>query len=447
MTSTLLIERNQESAVDKKRKSWIIDDEVSNDVSYQQRATVQPAVVTSYSAPSRRLQRVATSRQRIQSRATMDLVAGYSALHIQSTGNLDAKKLQRIEPVAIEETIIASYSAPSRRLQRVATSRQRIQSRATMDLVAGYNALHIQSIGNLDAKKLRRIEPVAIEETISSEAVDGLHYEDSLKLDTMAMRESKDLNNMELHDLFANLKAYEFELETRAESEPSTSQPTGALASTILEKSPCSTSDRSAEDMSKDAMSLFFKKFEIYETKAGCEEATRSQNQQGEEGDENLSERKNGEKMVDKRIKVHGLTQIQKNLALKHPHPAKAKIKYNVLWLMTLMSMVKPVEAQSCETKIAAKPPIWQGIFCGWGTLLVKSLVKSDLTKELNRCGVNTNLMVEIKASFSTSMKDRQYRPQYHKPRSQVQHAAYQTPIRTKHTHGPHKLFDAHTGK
>ncbi|KZV38371.1 hypothetical protein F511_19892 [Dorcoceras hygrometricum] len=38
---------------------------------------------------------------------------------------------------------------------------------------------------------------------------------------TMAMRESKHLNKMELHDLFANLKAYEFELETRAEAEPS----------------------------------------------------------------------------------------------------------------------------------------------------------------------------------------------------------------------------------
>ncbi|KZT76779.1 hypothetical protein F511_46196 [Dorcoceras hygrometricum] len=37
---------------------------------------------------------------------------------------------------------------------------------------------------------------------------------------TMAMRESKDLNKMELHDLFANLKAYEFELETRSEAGP-----------------------------------------------------------------------------------------------------------------------------------------------------------------------------------------------------------------------------------
>ncbi|KZV20922.1 hypothetical protein F511_08836 [Dorcoceras hygrometricum] len=37
---------------------------------------------------------------------------------------------------------------------------------------------------------------------------------------TMAMRESKDLNKLELYDLFANLKAYEFELETRSEAGP-----------------------------------------------------------------------------------------------------------------------------------------------------------------------------------------------------------------------------------
>ncbi|KZV21536.1 putative inactive receptor-like protein kinase [Dorcoceras hygrometricum] len=70
------------------------------------------------------------------------------------------------------------------------------------------------------------------------------------------MRDSNDLNKMECHDLFANLKAYEFELETRAESEPSTSQPIRSLAITITEHSPCSTSDRSVEEMSKDAMSL-----------------------------------------------------------------------------------------------------------------------------------------------------------------------------------------------
>ncbi|KZV40447.1 hypothetical protein F511_34583 [Dorcoceras hygrometricum] len=59
---------------------------------------------------------------------------------------------------------------------------------------------------------------------------------------TMAMRESKDLNKLELHDLFANLKAYEFELETRAEAAPSTSQPTKALDATTTEQCSPSTS-------------------------------------------------------------------------------------------------------------------------------------------------------------------------------------------------------------
>ncbi|KZV23040.1 hypothetical protein F511_28800 [Dorcoceras hygrometricum] len=80
---------------------------------------------------------------------------------------------------------------------------------------------------------------------------------------TMAMRESKDLNKMELHDLFANLKAYEFELETRSEAGPSTSQPTKALAATTAE--PCSPStSKLADQLSDDVMSLFVKKFGKY---------------------------------------------------------------------------------------------------------------------------------------------------------------------------------------
>ncbi|KZV38163.1 hypothetical protein F511_40979 [Dorcoceras hygrometricum] len=79
----------------------------------------------------------------------------------------------------------------------------------------------------------------------------------------MAMRESKDLNKMELHDLFANLKAYEFELETRSEAGPSTSQPTKSLAATTAE--PCSPStSKSADQLSDDVMSLFVKKFGKY---------------------------------------------------------------------------------------------------------------------------------------------------------------------------------------
>ncbi|KZV48376.1 hypothetical protein F511_37787 [Dorcoceras hygrometricum] len=58
----------------------------------------------------------------------------------------------------------------------------------------------------------------------------------------MAMRESTDLNKLELHDLFANIKAYEFELETRAEAAPSTSQPTKALAATATEQCSPTTS-------------------------------------------------------------------------------------------------------------------------------------------------------------------------------------------------------------
>ncbi|KZV57365.1 Phytoalexin-deficient 4-2 protein [Dorcoceras hygrometricum] len=80
---------------------------------------------------------------------------------------------------------------------------------------------------------------------------------------TMAMRESKDLNKMELHDLFANLKAYECELETRSEAGPSTSKPTKALAATTAE--PCSPStSKSAYQLSDDVMSLFVKKFGKY---------------------------------------------------------------------------------------------------------------------------------------------------------------------------------------
>ncbi|KZV42862.1 hypothetical protein F511_17466 [Dorcoceras hygrometricum] len=75
---------------------------------------------------------------------------------------------------------------------------------------------------------------------------------------TVAMRESKDLNKLELQDLFANLKAYEFELETRSEA-LSTSQPTKDLAATSEQCSP--STSKSTEQLSNDAMSLFVKKF------------------------------------------------------------------------------------------------------------------------------------------------------------------------------------------
>ncbi|KZV26668.1 hypothetical protein F511_34430 [Dorcoceras hygrometricum] len=80
---------------------------------------------------------------------------------------------------------------------------------------------------------------------------------------TMAMQESKDLNKLELHDLFANLKAYEFELETRSEAGPSTTQPTKALVATTPEQCSPSTS-KTADQLSNDVMSLFVKKFGKY---------------------------------------------------------------------------------------------------------------------------------------------------------------------------------------
>ncbi|KZT76980.1 hypothetical protein F511_45996 [Dorcoceras hygrometricum] len=68
-----------------------------------------------------------------------------------------------------------SYSCNQLILESQAFHDQRLdnQSQATVHPVAGYSALHIQSTGNPDAKKLRRIEPVAVfGDTTSSEAVD-----------------------------------------------------------------------------------------------------------------------------------------------------------------------------------------------------------------------------------------------------------------------------------
>ncbi|KZV48586.1 hypothetical protein F511_22256 [Dorcoceras hygrometricum] len=93
---------------------------------------------------------------------------------------------------------------------------------------------------------------------------------------TIAMRESKDLNKLELHDLFANLKAYEFELETRAEAGPSISQPTKALATTTTEQCSPSTS-KTANQLSDDVMSLFVKKFgKYYSAMTSCPSSSKS---------------------------------------------------------------------------------------------------------------------------------------------------------------------------
>ena len=74
---------------------------------------------------------------------------------------------------------------------------------------------------------------------------------------TMAMRESKNLNTLELHDLFVDLKAYEFEMKSRNEETSSTS--THALVS--AEETPSSFAAKTADQLSNDAMALFAKKF------------------------------------------------------------------------------------------------------------------------------------------------------------------------------------------
>lgn len=57
--------------------------------------------------------------------------------------------------------------------------------------------------------------------------------------------------------MFAEIKAYEFELETRSSEEPTSIHPTKALAVTISDPVP----EKTVEQISKDVMSLFIRKF------------------------------------------------------------------------------------------------------------------------------------------------------------------------------------------
>ncbi|KZV45525.1 hypothetical protein F511_33457 [Dorcoceras hygrometricum] len=90
MTSALLIGINRVAALmtsaasyssfsscEEKRKSWISDDEVSSDVSNQQRATVQPAVADALCVDNHQSQ--GTIRRVYQSQDD-EPVAGYNAL-------------------------------------------------------------------------------------------------------------------------------------------------------------------------------------------------------------------------------------------------------------------------------------------------------------------------------------------------------------------------------
>lgn len=67
------------------------------------------------------------------------------------------------------------------------------------------------------------------------------------------MRDSKDLKKLKLHDLFADLKVYEFELWIRTEGEPFNSQPTKAsVATTSTPIANKATSSRKAVDQIND---------------------------------------------------------------------------------------------------------------------------------------------------------------------------------------------------
>ena len=78
----------------------------------------------------------------------------------------------------------------------------------------------------------------------------------------VAMREAKDLNNLELHVLVTDLKAYECELKTRSE-EIVPYNPTHALMA--KEKTEASTSTaKLADQLSNEVMALFMKKLDKF---------------------------------------------------------------------------------------------------------------------------------------------------------------------------------------
>ena len=78
----------------------------------------------------------------------------------------------------------------------------------------------------------------------------------------VAMREAKDLNNLELHDLFTDLKAYKCELKTRSE-EAVSYNPTHALMEKEQTEASTSTT-KMADQLSNEVMALFMKKFDKF---------------------------------------------------------------------------------------------------------------------------------------------------------------------------------------
>ncbi|KZV49847.1 ankyrin repeat domain-containing protein 50-like [Dorcoceras hygrometricum] len=157
MTSALLIERNQKSAVDKEAQDL-------------GSAMMISAVMSSQSAVVKRSARAGlammksavTSENSRELQCNQQLVLEVSDSKTMSFELIDttafclrAKIQQMLFAMSQDDVPVASYSGSSRRLQRVATSRQRIQSQATVYPVAGYSALHIQSTGNNQSQYLK----------------------------------------------------------------------------------------------------------------------------------------------------------------------------------------------------------------------------------------------------------------------------------------------------
>ncbi|XP_047331575.1 uncharacterized protein LOC124935169 [Impatiens glandulifera] len=81
---------------------------------------------------------------------------------------------------------------------------------------------------------------------------------------TMVMRESSNLGQMKVHDVFEDLKAYEFEMKSRIEDEASISTVTRALMTSVEQTAPVSSDPapiKNPDQICDDVMTMLAKKF------------------------------------------------------------------------------------------------------------------------------------------------------------------------------------------
>ncbi|KZV29484.1 hypothetical protein F511_03769 [Dorcoceras hygrometricum] len=149
---------SSQSVVDKKRKSWISDDDVSSDV------------IT-----------ISSELQYIQSLATVQPVdaEGFCVDDNQQVHLLRETSRRELQDNQSLGNPVASYSVSSRRLQCFAYPVDRKSRRRKSRRSEELQTRRKES----NAKKQRKQPDAVVEDTTSSEAVDELYYEDSLKLD------------------------------------------------------------------------------------------------------------------------------------------------------------------------------------------------------------------------------------------------------------------------